>query len=77
MNIRSFTQNLEPDQRQEFVNQVGTNSAYLSQVSSGFRKASISLARKMVEASETLFPSEPERWLTLSGIRPDIWDEAA
>ena len=79
MDIRSFAQKLEPKQRQKFVEIAGTNSAYLSQVSNGHRKAGTDLAKKMVDASKEIFPNQPEFWLTLSGIRPDIWpsDEAA
>lgn len=79
MDIRSFNQELQPAQRQEFVNLAGTNLAYLSQVANGHRKASSDLARRMVEASQQLFPDDQGRWLVLSGIRPDIWqpNEAA
>jgi len=79
MDIRSFTHELNPEQRAAFVEKSGTSTAYLSQLVGGHRKASANLARKMVAASRDLFPRETSRWLTLHGIRPDIWtpDEAA
>lgn len=79
VDIRSFIEAIDSDQRQEFADRAGTNTAYLSQLASGHRKASTSLARRLVQASMQVFPGEPEQWLTLDGIRPDIWtpDEAA
>lgn len=79
MDIRSFANELSPDQRREFVKLAGTNTAYFSQVANGHRSASPELARKFVDASQKIFTEQPDLWLTLSGIRPDIWspDEAA
>ena len=77
MDIKSFAQSLDPGERHTFVEKAGTNAAYLSQVANGHRKAGTDLAHKMVEASRDLFPNEPDRWLTLAGVRPDVWKEEA
>lgn len=73
MDIQSFAQDLEPAERAQFCKLAGTNSAYLSQLVSGHRNASPDLARRLVKASRELFETSPERWLTLSGVRKDIW----
>ena len=79
MDIKTFAQALTADQRQKLVKLAGTNTAYFSQISNGHRQASSDLARELVRASKQLFPDDDERWLTLHGVRPDIWkqDEAA
>ena len=79
MDIKSFADRLQPEQRKAFVKLAGTNLAYFSQIANGHRRASTELARRFVDASQQIFEDEPESWLTLNGIRPDIWttNEAA
>ncbi len=79
MDIKTFADALTPEQRQKLVRIAGTNAAYFSQIANGHRQASSDLARKLVHASKQIFSDNDEQWLTLHGVRPDIWkqDEAA
>lgn len=78
MDVQTFIQRLDAEQRQQFADMLKTSPAYLSQLGTGHRKASPKLARKIVLASQELLP-DGDCHLTLSGVRPDIWppDEAA
>lgn len=77
MDLADFAGTLSPKQRTEFCRLAGTNKAYLSQLIGGHRKASINMAKSLVAASRKLFPDDSRRWLTLAGVRPDIWGQAA
>lgn len=75
MDIKTFAQALTAEERQKLVKLAGTNTAYFSQISNGHRQASSDLAQQLVRASKQIFPDNDERWLTLHGVRPDIWQQ--
>lgn len=51
--------------RIRWARRAGTNTAYLSQIVHGHRRASPEMARSLHEASDTKVPLEK--------LRPDIW----
>lgn len=56
MDIRLFAKSLDSAQRREIAKRAGTNTVYLSQLANGHRKASVELAKKLVRASQQVFP---------------------
>lgn len=77
MDLKTFVDGLNPEQRREFCGLAGTSPAYLSQLVNGHRQASTKLSKELVRASRRMFPGESDSWLTLGGVRPDIWGAAA
>jgi DNA-binding transcriptional regulator YdaS (Cro superfamily) len=77
MDLGTFTEKLAPEEKERFCRLAGTNRAYLSQLVHGHRMASPKKARALVRASQRMFPSDRSAWLTLSGVRPDLWEKAA
>ena len=75
MNLNDFVERLSPEEKGQFVCLADTNRAYLSQLVHGHRRASPGLARAMVNASLLMFAADSERWLTLDGVRPDLWSQ--
>jgi plasmid maintenance system antidote protein VapI len=68
MDLKDYFSTLDAKGRRDFAKKLGTSVAYLSQLANGHRKASPEMARRMVKKSDQV--------LTLSGIRPDIWDDS-
>lgn len=65
MNIKSFMQQATPDEREALAKAVNSSVGYFYLLAGGHRKPSAALCKKLVRA-------EPK--LTLSGLRPDIWN---
>lgn len=77
MRLKDFGKRLTTREREDFCRLAETSSAYLSQCMSGHRRPSSTMAQMYVRASKQLFPDSPEKWLTLEGLRPDIWGRRA
>ena len=77
MDIQEFIDGLDTAEKAQFAELAGTSTAYLYQLAKGIRKAGHDLAKTLVEASRQMFPTQADRWLTLSGVRPDIWGSDA
>lgn len=68
MDIKTYVDQLTPDERDTFAKQAGTTREYLSQIIHGHRQASAALAKELRSASGEK--------IDLHSIRPDIWDAA-
>ena len=77
MDIGGFVGTLDAEQKRDFANRTGTTVKYLIQLAAGHRRTGQKLAKRFVKESRKMFPDDSSRWLTLAGIRPDIWGEDA
>lgn len=68
MNMKTYLARLNLEQKQALAVSLNTSVAYLSQIASGHRKASPSLAKK-IEA-------ETNGVVSKFSLRPDIYDAA-
>lgn len=67
MDMKTYLKQATPDEREVTASAAGTSVGYLYLIAGGHRRPSTDLTKRLVEA-------EPK--LTLSGLRPDIWEIA-
>ena len=68
MNLRTFLDNMVPDDRRAFAKKVGTTANYLNLLHYGVKVPGPLMARKIHDASGQQIP--------LHELRPDIWKAA-
>lgn len=73
MDMKRWLKSTTPIEREAVANIAETKSDYLNQLAGRHRRPSIKLTQRLVTASEACTPDRP---LTLSGLRPDIWDSS-
>jgi hypothetical protein len=67
MDMKTYLRQATPDEREALATEVKSSVGYFYLIAGGHRNPSTGLAKRLVEA-------EPK--LTLSGLRPDIWEAA-
>jgi len=68
MNLRSFLELLDAEQRKQFASLSATKPSHLWQLKGGHSRASLRMMWRMVLASRKMFPGASRNWLTLDEL---------
>ncbi len=68
MNLRTFLDLLDSEQRKQFASLALTKPSHLWQLKGGHSRAGLRLMWRMVLASRKMFPRKSARWLTLDEL---------
>ncbi len=71
MNIKTYLQELSPDEKIKFADKAGTSTAYLSQLVSGHRKAGLKAIAGIERASDGKITANDLR-ADIYGAPPDV-----